>query len=397
MKLGVLTGGGDCPGLNAVIRAVVKTAINDYDMEVVGFLDGYEGLVENRYRKLTSSDVSGILTLGGTILGTSNRADPFKFPVLQNEEYIYLDRSSQALQNFERIGLDALVAIGGDGTMAASNGMALKGLRIIGVPKTIDNDLFGTDQTFGFDSAITTASDAIDKIHSTAQAHHRVMIVEVMGRYAGWLALASGLASGGDIVLIPELPYQIDVICDKIRTRNREGRNFSIIVIGEGAKPEGGEVVVKRIIANSPDKIRLGGISNQLATQIEALTTLETRVTILGHLLRGGGPTAFDRILASRFGTEAVHLAYHKKFGNMVGLQGNCIKHVPITEVAGRVRKVEFNSSLLTTAISLRDLHGRRKSRCLKGTASRGSVIRSTTQQRRPFGAFFALYGQIPI
>ncbi len=353
MKLGVLTGGGDCPGLNAVLRAVVKTAINDYEMEVVGFLDGYEGLIENRYRKMVSSDVSGILTLGGTILGTSNRADPFHFPVLQNDEYIYLDRSSQALQNFERLGLDALIAIGGDGTMAASNGMAQKGLNVIGVPKTIDNDLYGTDQTFGFDSALATASEAIDKIHSTAQAHHRVMIIEVMGRYSGWLALASGVASGGDIVLIPEMPYQIDVICDKIRTRNRDGRNFSIIVIGEGAKPEGGEMVVKRIIANSPDKIRLGGISNQLAAQIEGITTLETRVTILGHLLRGGGPTAFDRILASRFGTAAVHLAFQKKFGFMVGLHGNEIGQVPIADVAGKNRKIEADSSLLKTALSL--------------------------------------------
>lgn len=353
MKLGVLTGGGDCPGLNAVLRAVVKTAINDYDMEVVGFLDGYEGLIENRYRKLNSSDVSGILTQGGTILGTSNRADPFNFPVLQNDEYIYIDRSSQGVQNFERLGLDVLIAIGGDGTMAASDGMSKKGINIIGVPKTIDNDLFGTDQTFGFDSALTTATEAIDKIHSTAQAHHRVMIVEVMGRYAGWLALASGVASGGDIVLIPEIPYQIEVICDKIRTRNREGRNFSIIVIGEGAKAEGGEMVVKRLIANSPDKVRLGGVSNQLAAQIEGITTLETRVTILGHLLRGGAPTAFDRILASRFGTSAVHLANEKNFGNMVALQGNEIKYVSIAEVAGRVRKVEVESPLLKTAISL--------------------------------------------
>ncbi|SYZ73456.1 6-phosphofructokinase 2 [Candidatus Zixiibacteriota bacterium] len=367
MKLGVLTGGGDCPGLNAVLRAVVKTAINDYDMEVVGFLDGYEGLVENRYRKLASNDVSGILTLGGTILGTSNRADPFHFPVLQNDEYIYLDRSTQALQNFERLGLDALIAIGGDGTMAASNGMAQKGLNVVGVPKTIDNDLFGTDQTFGFDSAVATAADAIDKIHSTAQAHHRVMIVEVMGRYSGWLALASGIASGGDIVLVPELPYQIDVICDKIRTRNREGRNFSIIVIGEGAKAEGGDMVVKRIIANSPDKVRLGGISNQLAAQIEGITTLETRVTILGHLLRGGGPTAFDRILASRFGTAAVHLAHKKKFGAMVGLHGNEIGHVPIADVAGRNRKIEPDSSLLQTALSLGTCMGVESIDILKG------------------------------
>jgi len=353
MKLGVLTGGGDCPGLNAVIRAVVKTAINDYDMEVVGFNDGYEGLIENKYRNMKASDVSGILTLGGTILGTSNRADPFHYPVLQGDEYIYLDRSSQAIQNFERLGLDCLIAIGGDGTMAASEGMRKKGLNVIGVPKTIDNDLLGTDQTFGFDSAVTSAVDAIDKIHTTAQSHHRVMLVEVMGRYAGWLALASGIAGGGDIILIPEIPYQIDVICDKVKTRNRRGKNFSIIVVGEGAKPEGGEMVVKKYIKNSPDQIRLGGISNQLASQIEGLTTLETRVTILGHLLRGGTPTAFDRLLATLFGVEAVRLAHLGKFGSMVALKGNRIEHVPIADVAGKIRKVEHDTPLLKAALSL--------------------------------------------
>lgn len=353
MKLGVLTGGGDCPGLNAVIRAVVKTAIHDYDMEVVGFMDGYEGLIQNRYRKLTSADVSGILTLGGTILGTSNRADPFRFPVMQENDYIYLDRSAEAVQNFERLGLDALIAIGGDGTMAASDGMSKKGINIVGVPKTIDNDLMGTDQTFGFDTALSTASEAIDKIHTTAQAHHRVMIIEVMGRYSGWLALASGIAGGGDIILIPEIPYHLDVVCDKIRDRNISGKNFSIIVIGEGAKPEGGDMVVKQIVANSPDQIRLGGVSNQLAAQIEGITKLETRVTILGHLVRGGSPTAFDRILASRFGSSAVRQAAKHEYGRMVALQGFDITSVPIETVAGKNRKVERNSPLIRTAISL--------------------------------------------
>jgi phosphofructokinase-like protein len=367
MKLGVLTGGGDCPGLNAVIRAVVRTAINDYDMEVVGFFDGYEGLIDNRYRELKSSDVSGILTLGGTILGTSNRADPFNYPVLQGEEYIYLDRSSQAVQNFERLGLDALIAIGGDGTMAASAGMASKGISIIGVPKTIDNDLWGTDQTFGFDSAVASAVEAIDKIHTTAQSHHRAMIVEVMGRYAGWLALASGIAGGGDAILIPEIPYHIDAIVDMIRTRNRKGRNFSIIIIGEGARPEGGEVVVKKIVKNSPDKIRLGGISYQLASQIEGITSIETRVTILGHLLRGGTPTAFDRILASRFGIEAVRLAYQKKFGRMVALRGQAIDSIPIAEVAGKIRRVDLDGYYVRTALSLGASLGVEDIEALKG------------------------------
>ena len=286
-RIGILTGGGDCPGLNAVIRAVVKTAHNDYGMEVVGFKDGYEGLIDNRYINLDTRSVSGLLATGGTILGTSNRADPFNFPVLQGDDYVYLDRSSQAVLNFESLGLDALIAVGGDGTMSATAGMAVKGIPVVGVPKTIDNDLVGTDVTFGFDSAVVTATDAIDKLHTTAQSHHRVMIVEVMGRYAGWIALYSGLAGGGDIILIPEIPYDIDCICEKIRDRNASGRNFSIVVVGEGAKPLGGDMVVARMIENSPDKIRLGGISHQLAAQIEGITKIECRVTILGHLLRG--------------------------------------------------------------------------------------------------------------
>jgi phosphofructokinase-like protein len=339
-RIGVLTGGGDCPGLNAVIRAVVKTAANDYEIETVGFFDGYEGLVENRYKTLDSKDVSGLLSLGGTILGTSNRADPFNFPVLQGEDYVYLDRSSQALINFEKLGLDVLIAIGGDGTMAASAQLAEKGLKVIGVPKTIDNDLVGTDVTFGFDSALVTATEAIDKIHTTAQSHHRVMIIEVMGRYAGWLALGSGLAGGGDIILLPEFPYDIHSICEQVRLRNSLGKNFSIVVVGEGAKPAGGEMVVSRRVKNSPDAIRLGGISHQIAAQLEALLNIECRVTILGHLLRGGVPSAFDRLLATRLGVEAVHLAARGEYGRMVALQKNELTSVPLSEVAGKQRRV---------------------------------------------------------
>jgi 6-phosphofructokinase 1 len=233
MRIGVLTGGGDCPGLNTVIRAVVKTAINDYSMSVIGFKDGYEGLVLGNSMVLDKDAVSGILTRGGTILGTSNRADPFNFPILQKDKYVYLDRSADLTANYEKLGLDALVAIGGDGTMMGASKIIDLGINLVGVPKTIDNDIYGTDRTFGFDSAVATATEAIDKIHTTAQAHHRVMIIEVMGRYAGWLALASGLAGGGDIILIPEIPYDLDVVCDKIKERNRVGKNFSIIVIGE--------------------------------------------------------------------------------------------------------------------------------------------------------------------
>jgi len=352
-RIGVLTGGGDCPGLNAVLRAIVKTADNDYNLEVIGFLDGYEGLIENRYRELNTKDVSGILAQGGTILGTSNRANPSHYPVLEGDDYVYLDRSSQGLRNFESLGLDALIAIGGDGTMAASAGMIDKGLPVVGIPKTIDNDLVGTDVTFGFDSALATATEAVDKIHTTAQSHHRVMIIEVMGRYAGWLALLSGLAGGGDIILIPEFPYDIDAVCDAVKTRNALGKNFSIVVVGEGAKPIGGKQVVSRTVKGSPDPVRLGGISHQIASQVEDLTNIECRVTILGHLLRGGSPTAFDRILATRLGAEAVHMVAREEHGQMVAMKGNEIRSTPIKEVAGKQRLVTPDHPLVKTAQSL--------------------------------------------
>ncbi|MBN1654312.1 MAG: ATP-dependent 6-phosphofructokinase [Deltaproteobacteria bacterium] len=352
-RIGVLTGGGDCPGLNAVIRAVAKTADNNYAMEVIGFLDGYEGLVLNRFVNLDDKDVSGILTRGGTILGTSNRANPFKYPVLQGKEYVYLDRSAQCVQNFEALGLNAIVAIGGDGTMAASAALMERGLPIVGVPKTVDNDLEGTDVTFGFDTALQTATEAIDKLHTTAQSHHRVMIVEVMGRYAGWLALGSGLAGGGDIILMPEFPYDVDAICEQIRLRNSLGKNFSIIVVGEGARQKGGEMVVKRRVETSPDAIRLGGISYQLSEQIENRFSIETRVTILGHLLRGGSPSAYDRILATRLGVQAVRLVERGEFGKMVAVKGNTISWVPLTEVAGKIRKVTADHSWVTAAESI--------------------------------------------
>lgn len=352
-RIGLLTGGGDCPGLNAVISAVIKVAHHECDMQVIGFLDGYEGLVENRFRELNLNDASGILAQGGTILGTSNRANPFKFPVLQDESYIYLDRSSQAVRNFESLGLDVLIAIGGDGTMAASAGMLKKGMPVIGVPKTIDNDLFGTDVTFGFDSAVCTATDAIDRIHTTAQSHHRVMIVEVMGRNAGWLALYSGLAGGGDIILMPEFPYDIEAICDKVKSRNARGKLFSIVVVGEGARAMGGERVIRQLVENSPDAIRLGGISHQVASQIEGLIEIECRVTILGHLLRGGSPTPFDRVLATRFGVEAVHMADRNEFGRMVVLRGTELDSVSIEEVGGRQRILTPDHPLLATALSM--------------------------------------------
>ena len=352
-RIGILTGGGDCPGLNAVIRAVVRTARNRHNMEVIGFYDGYEGLIQNRYTEIGDEDTSGILALGGTILGTSNRADPFNFPVLQDDSYIFLDRSTEALRNFKALGLDVLLAIGGDGTMAASARMAKKGIPVIGVPKTIDNDLVGTDVTFGFDTAVSTATEAIDRIHTTAQSHHRVMVVEVMGRYAGWLALSSGLAGGGDIILMPEFPYDMDAICDAVRTRNARGKKFSIVVVGEGSRPMGGDLVVRRMIENSPDAIRLGGVSNQVAAQIEDTMKIECRVTILGHLLRGGSPSAFDRLLATRFGVAAADQAAKADYGKMVALQNSHMTTVPIEDVAGKLRLVQPDDPLVKAAQSI--------------------------------------------
>lgn len=352
-RIGILTGGGDCPGLNAVIRAVVKTVINDYQIAVVGFKDGFEGLVENKFVNLDLNNVSGILTRGGTILGSSNRADPFKYPVLENGQYEYRDRSDQAVKTFNEHGLEALVCIGGDGTMVVSHKIAGKNIPVVGIPKTIDNDLVGTDVTFGFDSALTTATEAIDKIHTTAQSHHRVMVIEVMGRYAGWLALCSGIAGGGDIILIPEIPYDIDHICEAIKQRKYHGRYFSILVVGEGAKPKGGEMVVKKRVEGSPEPIRLGGIGHKVADDIEDKIQVETRVTILGHLLRGGVPSPADRLLATRFGVAAAEHVAKRKFGKMVALRGNEIITVPIDEIAGKTRTVPPDSPYLSMARSV--------------------------------------------
>ena len=348
-RVGVLTGGGDCPGLNAVIRGVSK-ALMGQGVEVYGIEDGFLGLIERRARRLSWDDVSGILTIGGTILGTSNTANPFRYPVETNGQTVMDDVSDQSIAYIEELGLNALVCIGGDGTMTIAHQLTQKGVNVVGVPKTIDNDLYGTDVTFGYDSAVATATEAIDKIHSTAQSHHRVMIVEVMGRYAGWLALGAGIAGGGDVILIPELPYQIEVIYEAVLNRGRRGRRFSIIVVAEGAKPEGGEVVVKRVVKESTDQIRLGGIGNKVGQEIEDISGLETRVTVLGHLQRGGSPTAFDRILATRFGVRAADLICSSQFNKMVAVRGENIVSVPLEEVGGRCRKVPPDSPLIKVA-----------------------------------------------
>lgn len=353
-RLGILTGGGDCPGLNAVIRAVTKSAILDFGTKIIGFKDGYTGLVENKFRQLSYTDVSGMLTLGGTILGTSNIANPFRYPRGKGSNIKYSDLSGKAINNFKKLKLDCLIAIGGDGTLNIAYKLFRSGLsNIIGIPKTIDNDVRGTDLASGFHSAVAIATDAIDRLHTTAQSHHRVMVIEVMGRYAGWLALYAGVAGGGDIILIPEIQFDIQKVCQKVIGRNRKGKRFSIIVVAEGAVPKGGTQVIKKIIEESPDPIRLGGIGNVVSSQIEKMTGLETRVTVLGHLQRGGPPSAFDRILATQFGVEAVRLAVNKKFGYIVALKGDKVVPRSLKEAGQGPRKVPKNHPLIGIARSV--------------------------------------------
>jgi len=267
-KIGILTGGGDCPGINAVIRAVVKKLINEQNAEIVGFKDGYHGLVLNKHRKLGYKDVSGILTLGGTILGTSKIANPYRYAVQKGKKLEFKDMSKTVIKNCKDLKLDCLVCIGGDGSLGIANRLFEDGIPIVGVPKTIDNDIRGTDLTFGFDSAVSIATEAIDRLHTTAQSHHRIMILEVMGHNAGWIALNAGIAGGGDIILLPELPYDIDVIAKVVKSRNKKGKRISIIVVSEGAKPKGGDVVIKRVVNASADSVRLGGIGFVLGKQI---------------------------------------------------------------------------------------------------------------------------------
>ena len=352
-RIGVLTGGGDCPGLNAVIRAVVKTAVTDYDIEVYGVEDGYDGLVRNRTRPLSYDDVSGILTVGGTILGSSNKANPFNYfePGCVGGEGE--DRSDQCIENARRAGLDALICIGGDGTMSIAHGLSQKGLPVVGVPKTIDNDVCETDVTFGFDTATQIVADAIDRLHTTAQSHHRVMVVETMGRYVGWLALAGGVAGGGDVILIPEIPYTLDNVCRVFQERRRRGRRFTIVVVSEGVRPPGGEYVTRGHVRESYDPVRLGGIGALLARTIQDTTGIESRSAMLGHLQRGGTPTARDRVLASLYGHEATVAAARGEAGVMVALSREQIVTVALDKVANRQKAVTADSVLVRTARSI--------------------------------------------
>ncbi len=352
-KIGVITGGGDCPGLNAVLRAVVKTAVGEYGCEVIGFKDGYHGLVLNDWVKLDFSTASGILDRGGTILGSSNRDNPFKFRVEENGEVKYVDKSDQVIENIKSHGIEAMVLIGGDGTLTSARDFARKGLKVVGVPKTIDNDLSGTDKTFGYMTAVDTATEALDKLHTTAESHHRIMVLEVMGRYAGWIALESGIAGGADMIMIPEISYDIKKIANKALERRQAGKNFSIVVVAEGAKPNGGEMVVSQVVKDSPDPVRLGGIGHVVANKLSELTGIESRVTVLGHLQRGGRPNPFDRILSTRFGVAAVEFIKEEKFGMMVSLQGSKITSVSLEEAVGKLKTVPPDGELIRIAKSI--------------------------------------------
>jgi phosphofructokinase-like protein len=331
MKVGILSGGGDAPGINAVIRAVVKKGIQNYGYEIIGIRDGWAGLMRQEYLPLTLKEASGLLQRGGSILGTS-RTNPFK-----DEK-----GGEKVVRNAKKLGLGAIVVIGGEDTLGVAHKLTQYKIRCVGVPKTIDNDLYGTDYTFGFMTAVGIATDALDRLHTTAETHHRVMILEVMGRYTGWIALEAGIAGGADVILIPEKPFDIEEVCECVRQRQQRGRNFSIIVVAEGAKPKGGVEIVYSESLDEFGHIRFGGIGYYLGKEIESRMNIETRVVVLGHLQRGGTPTAFDRILATRYGIAAIDLVHERKFGCMVALKGNKIVSVPIEEVIGKRKTVDL-------------------------------------------------------
>jgi 6-phosphofructokinase 1 len=348
-RIGILTGGGDAPGLNAVIRAAVKTAILQYGCEIYGILDGYDGfLKEGGIIPLGLKEVSGILPRGGTILGAANRGNPFARKVFQDGREITVDKSDDLIHAMQQSGLEALLVLGGDGTLRIAHELYQKGIPVIGVPKTIDNDIGGTEVTFGFDTALNTATEAIDRLHTTAEAHHRVMVLELMGREAGFIALHAGISGGADVILIPEIPFKFEAVLGKIRQRIMRGSLFSILAVSEGAKPLGGNEIFSR----SGDEMyvpRLGGVGYLVGEYIEK-QGYESRVTVLGHLQRGGTPTAFDRWLATRFGAAAVRLAARGGFDRMVSLRSEQIIDVTLEEALAVPRRVDLNGDAVITA-----------------------------------------------
>lgn len=359
--IAILTGGGDCPGLNAVIRGVVR-ASDRRGWKVLGIRDGFDGLVgDPQVRELDLKAVSGVLQRGGTILGTSNRGNPFSFPVIRDGKTIQEDVSASVVENFRKIGAEALVAVGGDGTLKIARQLGKLGLPVVGVPKTIDNDLRGTDVTFGYNTAVGIVTEALDRLHTTAESHHRVMVVEVMGRDAGWIALESGIAGSADVILIPEIPYDIDKVCAAIRKRADSGHLFSIVVVAEGARPAEGQKVVQETADENLGVERLGGIGHVVKGEIEDCLGLdmELRVVVLGHVQRGGTPSPFDRILSSRFGVKAVQLIEEGGFGKMVALNGRNIEFVSIDDAVGELNLIDPDGQLVETAEELGIMVGR--------------------------------------
>ncbi len=351
-RIGILTGGGDAPGLNAVIRAAVKTAIYEYGCEVIGIRDGFDGFIEDKgVVPLGIEDVRGLLPRGGTILGTANRGNPYARKVIKGEREITVDVSDEIVKGIRRLEMDALLVVGGDGTLHIAHELFQQGAPVIGVPKTIDNDIDGTDVTFGFDTALTTATEAIDKLHTTAEAHHRVMVLELMGRNSGFIALHAGVAGGSDVILIPEIPFKFETVAAKVRQRVERGYLFSIVVVSEGAKPISGA----QIFSRAGDEVytpRLGGIGQVVGEYIEQ-QGFETRVTVLGHLQRGGSPTPFDRWLATRYGAAAVRLAAKGEFDCMVALRSGRIVDIPLEEALAVPKRVDVNGDAVVTARGL--------------------------------------------
>jgi 6-phosphofructokinase 1 len=352
-RIGILTGGGDAPGLNAVIRAVVKSAHNKGGYEVLGIRNGFDGLLEQEgIIELTRAEVRGILPKGGTILGTASRGNPFARMVVRNGEEVIEDVSDQVVERIVELDFETLIVVGGDGTLKISLELYQKGSPIVGVPKTIDNDIRGTEVTFGFDTAVNTAMEAIDRLHTTAESHHRVMVLELMGRDAGFITLHAGVAGGADVILIPEIPFEFESVCQTIQTRAERGRHFSIVAVSEGASPKGGQ----QIFSRAGDKLvqaRLGGIGATVAKFVEEACGMECRVMVLGHLQRGGSPTAFDRWLASRFGAAAFRLAEEGTHGQMVALVGGAIVSVTLEEALAEPNRVDLNGDAVRTARNL--------------------------------------------
>lgn len=358
--IAILTGGGDCPGLNAVIRGVVRSAILQRGWRVIGIEDGFDGLVgEPRWRELTLESVRGILPRGGTILGTSNRGNPLAYPVLIDGENRLVDVSEQVVKNFRSLGAEALIAVGGDGTLKIARRLQDMGIPMVGIPKTIDNDLRGTDLTFGYNTAVGIVTEALDRLHTTAESHQRVMVVEVMGRDAGWIALESGLAGSADVILIPEIPFDLEAVCSAIRQRKERGSRFSIVVVAEGAFARDRDKVVKVAGAENLGVERLGGIGAFVADEISRRMQLETRVVVLGHVQRGGTPSPFDRILGSRFGVKAVELIAQGRFGRMVSLKGRAVGDVEIVDAVDSLNRVDPGGDLVCAAEAIGIMFGR--------------------------------------